>query len=250
MIRFLTMQVWEVKSFLDFLPILSFFYLFVLLSHQDIQRGSPGGSRILFPSAAGPDAHKGQEMVHTTLRLCLLFCSLSSPSSTPNYKVLNDAICLRGPPSSLLGLWHQLLSCGAAHHHQLVSGSVKMSLLVSCTAECWRGGKIGKWKEKPSFPKERPCCHSNQAPSRLFLSNVAPCLVCNYLSSLTESHEGQISRFTHWGCSLLVPCTSRTCWLHIESVHTKCWVTLVGARAEAQWWRTQHQPLTIGILVL
>lgn len=218
-----------------------------------MQRGSLGGSSILLlPSAAGPDAHKRQETVHSTLRLCLLFCSFSSPSSAPNYKVLNDASCLRGPPSSLLGLWHQLLSCGAAHHHQLVSGSIKMSPLVSCMAECWRVGKIGKWKEKekPSFPKERPCCHSNQAPSRLFLSNVAPCLVSNYLSSLAESHEGQISPVSLWGCSLFVPCTPRTCWQHVESVYTKCWATLTGARAGAQWWRTQHQPLTIGILVL
>lgn len=163
---------------LDFLLVLSFSCLLPLLSSPSRTYGE-----ILWVGAAPhrfhwPGACEGWEMVHVTPRLCLLFCASSCPNSIHNHEVPNGASCLNGPSPLLCS--GSDTSCSPVElpiTEPACQWECKCHRSSPAAAQRWRGGKIGRWKEKekPSFLKERPCCHSNQAPSRLFLSNVAPC---------------------------------------------------------------------------
>lgn len=93
-----------------------------------------------------------------------------------------------------------------------------MSPLVSRSGRAltWGGDGMWKEKEKPIFPKAQPCCCSNQAPSRLFDSNVAPCPSSSlslFIFLGWKALRPNLPGFQQsW--SFLLPCVTRAHWQH------------------------------------
>lgn len=181
-------------------------------------------------------------------------------------------MCLRGhsPPLCSGSVTPDALLQSCPSLNQLVSGSVNVTARLPQQQSPDVGGRLAgeKRKKNPSSqkknPSSQPCCCSNQAPSRLLLSNVAPCpssplslfnppwltgIRPNLLSfpaglvpSVTQCEQSPLAAQgggTLSCCSLQkMNCSYSKRQLQKLSFYPQSWADFSGVRPEAQQWRT------------